>query len=65
MESKPAVKSVSIWGGALALLPLALELADKLKELPVAAAPLISAVAGVIAIVGRFRAQTKISGVVK
>ena len=63
-SGKPAVQSMGIWGGVIAVLPAVLEAVDILKELPGAAAPVISLVGGLLALYGRWNAKKPIKGVI-
>ena len=64
-DTKPAIRSMSIWGGLLAILPLASEFVDKVLQtgaLTPHAAAVVTAVGGFFALLGRLKASTKISG---
>lgn len=65
-ESKPLLSSLTVAGGAIALLPLVTELVDKLiasGALPPEIVPVVSGIGGLLAIVGRLRAKFPIKGI--
>jgi uncharacterized membrane protein len=62
METKGALRSMSVWGGLMALAPAVAELVGLVQQLPDAAAPVISLVGGILAVLGRVKASTKIKG---
>lgn len=61
--NKKALKSITIWGGLVALLPVVDQVVSQLAQLnpgdPKLAA-ILSAIGGLTAIVGRLRAKTEI-----
>jgi len=71
MESKPAVKSITIWGGVISILASLVEIFPDVAQelLPVLspqAAATVAATGGVIAILGRrFGGNKPIEGIVK
>ncbi len=65
---KPAIKSWSIWGGLIAIVPLVLEALPELATqvvpvLPPHVGAVVSAVGGVLAIIGRKTAKKKVQGI--
>lgn len=67
-NSKPAIKSVTIWGGGIALLPGVIEFISQVSQLPIIPAHvaiIMSSVGSLLAIYGRiFGGTQKISGIV-
>lgn len=67
-NTKPAIASITNLGGLLAILPLVIDGINQLVSTGILgpqASALISAVGGIIAIIGRYRADTKIKGLIK
>lgn len=66
--AKPLVKSTTFWGGLLAFLPVAAEVANQVATVPLLpphVAAGAAAVGGTLAIVGRILARLPISGIFK
>lgn len=66
--TKPAVSSLTNWGGFLATLPLVGKILETVGVLPpgvidLSVSVIAGAIGGVTAIIGRFRARQPISGV--
>lgn len=59
-ESKSALRSKTVIGGIIAIAPLAVELASEIVAIPGIPSvliPIVSAIGGIIAIIGRFAAK--------
>ena len=69
LPSKPAVQSLGMWGGAIAVIPQIYVLLDNVLSVPLGTteqitAAVISATGGMLALWGRLKARHAISGVV-
>lgn len=69
LPSKPAIQSLGVWGGAIAVIPQIYVLLDNALSIPLGTTQqlttaVVSVVGGALAIWGRWKARHAISGVI-